>query len=316
MGKKNKKVEIILNNEELIPTTIGYLEEEKKSSLVLVILFVIFIAFALFLPDITSKINKLLGNDEDIIITPTKEEEKEENSEENNVTMYDFSESLTFTYKDLTFSNFKKYQLEELYYISITLKNNSKKTINFTNDKYYLEVYSYDKTLLGRRVFNNDQVNADSTNIQLIELSENEYNNFSKLVISLKTEKDYPEVVLTENVNKEYSLNCSKTGNSINYVFDKNNKLTRIKDTVNTNNDFSTRYSQTLSFYQSQVANYNNKTGVSSSLVEISTGFTVTTDINVKTAKINELSTDNYYSTDTSPKVVKFEMEARGYSCQ
>ena len=316
MGKKNKKIEIRLSDEELIPSTIGFLEETKKGFAGLIVLFVIFIGFALFLPNITNYVNKLLGKDQSVIVTPPKEEEKEKNPEENNVTMYVFSENLTFTYKDLTFSNFKKYQLEELYYISITLKNNSKKTIDFTNDKYYLEIYSEDKTLLGRRVFNNDQVNTDSTNIQLIELSENEYNNLDKLVISLKTEKDYPEVELTEDANKEYNLNCSKTGNNINYVFEKNNKLIRIKDTLNTNNDFSTRYSQTLSFYQSQVANYNNKTGVSSSLVEISTGFTVTTDIIVKNANISELSNDNYYSNNASPKVVKFEMEARGYNCQ
>lgn len=315
MGKRNKKLEIVLKDEELTPTTIGFLEDEKKSSLILVLFFVIFVLFAVFLPDITNYVNKLLGKDQDIIVTPTKEETEKPEEEQNDIKMYDLSDTLEFTYNDIVFSSFKKYQMEESYYLAIKLTNNSKKTIDFSKDKYYIELYSQEKTLLGRYIFSNIQLSTNSTNSQIISLTEDEYNNFSKLVITLKTEKDYPEIVLTEDENKQPNLKCNRIGNTINYTFDKQNNLIRIKDTINYPNDNSDSYKQTLSLYQSQVANYNTKKGVSSSLVEISTGFTVTTDISISTANIKELANDNYYSNDTNPKVIKFEMESRGYSC-
>ena len=50
MGKRNKKEQIVINNEELQTTTLGYLEDEKRGPFGLIFLFLIFIVFAFFLP--------------------------------------------------------------------------------------------------------------------------------------------------------------------------------------------------------------------------------------------------------------------------
>ncbi len=317
MGKRNKKEQIVINNEELQATTLGYLEDEKKGPFGLIFLFLIFIVFAFFLPEITNYVNKLMGKNTTGIIEPTvdptKKDDKDNNEEE--AKMYDITDSLTFDYTSIKFSEFKKYEDNNKYYISFRLDNNSDKMIDLSKSKYFIETYSEDKTLLERHIFNYTKLNTKSYTTEIIELSYDEYNKANKIIISYKTLEDYPEVSLNIDTNSEYVLSCSNSKNKLIYTFNKDSKLVRINDTVNYANDNSSNYANALINYRNQVANFNNIDGISSSLVEITTGFTVTTDVNVKTVNLNSVNNSNYYGTDAIPKEVKFEMESRGYSC-
>ena len=317
MGKRNKKEQIVINNEELQTTTLGYLEDEKKGPFGLIFLFLIFIVFAFFLPEITNYVNKLMGKNTTGIIEPTvdptKKDDKDSNEEE--AKMYDITGSLTFDYTSIKFSEFKKYEDNNKYYISFRLDNNSDKMIDLSKSKYFIETYSEDKTLLERHIFNYTKLNTKSYTTEIIELTYDEYNKANKIIISYKTLEDYPEVSLNIDTNSEYVLSCSNSKNKLIYTFNKDSKLVRINDTVNYANDNSSNYANALINYRNQVANFNNIDGISSSLVEITTGFTVTTDVNVKTVNLNSVNNSNYYGTDAIPKEVKFEMESRGYSC-
>ena len=317
MGKRNKKEQIVINDEELQTTTLGYLEDEKRGPFGLIFLFLIFIVFAFFLPEITNYVNKLMGkNTTGIIeptIDPTKKDDKDNNEEE--AKMYDIADSLTFDYTSIKFSEFKKYEDNNKYYISFRLDNNSDKMIDLSKSKYFIETYSEDKTLLERHIFNYTKLNTKSYTTEIIELSYDEYNKANKIIISYKTLEDYPEVTLNIDSNSEYILSCSNSKNKLIYTFNKDSKLVRINDTVNYANDNSSNYANALINYRNQVANFNNIDGISSSLVEITTGFTVTTDVNVKTVNLNSVNNSNYYGTDAIPKEVKFEMESRGYNC-
>lgn len=317
MGKRNKKEQIVINNEELQTTTLGYLEDEKRGPFGLILLFLIFIVFAFFLPEITNYVNKLMGkNTTGIIeptIDPTKKDDKDNNEEE--AKMYDIADSLTFDYTSIKFSEFKKYEDNNKYYISFRLDNNSDKMIDLSKSKYFIETYSEDKTLLERHIFNYIKLNTKSYTTEIIELSYDEYNKANKIIISYKTLEDYPEVTLNIDSNSEYILSCSNSKNKLIYTFNKDSKLVRINDTVNYANDNSSNYANALINYRNQVANFNNIDGISSSLVEITTGFTVTTDVNVKTVNLNSVNNSSYYGTDAIPKEVKFEMESRGYNC-
>ena len=317
MGKRNKKEQIVINNEELQTTTLGYLEDEKRGPFGLIFLFLIFIVFAFFLPEITNYVNKLMGkNTTGIIeptIDPTKKDDKDNNEEE--AKMYDIADSLTFDYTSIKFSEFKKYEDNNKYYISFRLDNNSDKMIDLSKSKYFIETYSEDKTLLERHIFNYIKLNTKSYTTEIIELSYDEYNKANKIIISYKTLEDYPEVTLNIDSNSEYILSCSNSKNKLIYTFNKDSKLVRINDTVNYANDNSSNYANALINYRNQVANFNNIDGISSSLVEITTGFTVTTDVNVKTVNLNSVNNSSYYGTNAIPKEVKFEMESRGYNC-
>lgn len=317
MGKKKKNEEIILNNEELQSTTLGYLEDEKKGPAGLIILFLIFILFAFFLPTITKYVNKLFGKDTTGIVQPNVDQNKEkENNDTQEIKMYDLSDDLAFEYNNINFSEFKKYQDNNKYYVSFKLENNSKDLIDLSKTKYYIETYSEDKTLLERHIFNYAKINTKSYSTQIIELNSEEYEKMNKLVISLKSIEDYPDVTLKINTSEEYVLTCNNVNNILIYTFNKNSKLIRINDTVNYNNDNSIEYANSLNYYRNQVATINNKDGISSSLVEITTGFTVKTDVNVKNADLSTISNDKYYGTENVPKEIKFEMESRGYNCQ
>lgn len=317
MGKRNKKEQIVINNEELQATTLGYLEDEKKGPFGLIFLFLIFIVFAFFLPEITNYVNKLMGKNTTGIIEPTvdptKKDDKDNNEEE--AKMYDITDSLTFDYTSIKFSEFKKYEDNNKYYISFRLDNNSDKMIDLSKSKYFIETYSEDKTLLERHIFNYTKLNTKSYTTEIIELTYDEYNKANKIIISYKTLEDYPEVSLNIDTNSEYVLSCSNSKNKLIYTFNKDSKLVRINDTVNYANDNSSNYANALINYRNQVANFNNIDGISSSLVEITTGFTVTTDVNVKTVNLNSVNNSNYYGIDAIPKEVKFEMESIGYSC-
>lgn len=317
MGKKKEKIEIRLSDQELMPSTIGILEEQKKGSWALIVLFLIFTLFAIFLPNISEWVNKLLGKDDTIVVTPPNENEIEENDDEKieeKINMYDLVDNLEILYNNIKFSGFTKYTLNGKYYLIVRIENMSEDIIDFEKNKYYIETYSEDKTLLKRHIFNNAKINIKSNINQTLEITQEEYNNISKIVISEKTIKDYPKVSLELNNNNQYTLTCVKDVNNIIYTFDKNEKLIRIKDTINMINDSSATYSESLSFYQTQAANLNNKEGISSSLVEISTGFTATTEIILSNADIKSINNDNYYKA-AEPKVIDFEMESRGYNC-
>ena len=315
MGKKKEKIEIRLSDEELMPATIGILEEAKSGTVGLIILFLIFTLFAIFLPNITEGINKLLGKDDSVLVNPDEGIVPNPDVEEEVVeSMHDLIDDLEITYNDIKFSKFVKSEINGVYYISFSLENMSDNMIDFEKTRYYLETYTTDKTLLSRHIFNNNKLNLKSILTQTLEITEEEYNNVSKVLITKKTKDDYPEISLNENDSKQYSLTCIKNKDNIIYTFDKDKNIIRIKDTINVINDNSTIYSQSLSLYQNQVANLNNKTGISSSLVEISTGFIVSIDISVKSANLKKISNDNYYS-EAEPKVIDFEMESRGYSC-
>lgn len=316
MGKKQKKESIIINDNELEVTTLGILEENKKSSVMLFIFFAIFIIFALFLPNITGFINSLFEEKEaePVIVSPDdKDEEKDDEKEI--IETYEYSNELVVNVDKLTISAFNKLETSGNYYISFSVLNNSENLIKIGEVKYFIELYNNDNTLLGRHIFNTINISSKASSTQLLSVSEEEYNSFTKLIILSKTEKDYSDYTLKENEDKEFILSCFKKENTIKYYYDKTNKLITINDSFNFTNDFSPIYANNLNTFKTTTVNYNNLNGVTSSLVEVSSGFTVSTLIDVETANISQLSNANYYSSNNLPKVVKFEMEARGYSC-
>lgn len=325
MGKKKKKLEVKLSDQELVPSTIGYLEESKSGPFGLFLLFAVFIAVAIFLPNITEYVNKLLGRSDVELETPIVEVEENKTDEKKIIdVMHDLSDGLEFTFNGLKFSNFEVQPYANnlfKYYISFDIENAVDKSVDFSSNKYFIETYDSDSTMLARHIIDDFTsttskiITAKSKVNVSLDLSSNEYSNISKILIVIKKQDDYPNYDL-ELVNNVYTLTCISNTNTINYIFDKNNNLTSIKDTLRVSNDGTSNYSSKLLQSTSLVSKYNNINGVSSNIIELSNGFTMTTDIDVTKVKINELDSNIYYDSNTKVKVIKFEMEARGYSCK
>ena len=308
MGKK-KKIEAKLSDQELVSSTIGYLEENKQGPFGLILLFSIFIGVAIFLPEITDYVNKLLGRD--IVDTPVivnnDDNNENDNSKDTKDTIHDLNESLAYTYNGLSFSNFK---LSSDNTLTLNVKNTSDKDILNTEEKYFIEIYDINSTMLGRHIFETTKFIKDKESTYNFILTNSEYNNAAKILIVVKNIKDYPDYELDGN-----TLTCNKSGNTLEYTFN-SDKIVSIKDTLELLNDNSEKYNQALLKYSKIASNYDNIEGVSSNLVEVTTGFTMTTSINLEKANIDNLKNNNYYLEDTSVKTIKFEMETRGYSCK
>lgn len=311
MGKKNKIKDIVISNEELQPTTLGYLDESKKGNGLLIAFFAIFILVAIFLPNITGLVNKFMGKDNGQVVVPNNEKKPSENPEAVEIAMYNLTEDLVVKYNDLEFSKFTK---SPGYLISFTITNNTTKSVNFKNIRYYIELYSDDKTMLGRHIFDDYVLNPNTTYEEKLEITENEYNNVSQIAIVQKDEKDYPDAGLKIKEDKTSELTCTKGGNTIVYGFDADQKITSIKDEFTMENDGSSTYKSQLAYYQARATSYNNKAGVSSNIVETLSGFTIMTEIDIVKADVKTLNVDKYYA-EKGANVINFEMEARGYNC-
>ena len=58
MAKRNKKLKNVqISNEELVPTTIGYLETRQKGPFLLIFIFAVLFATLYFMPQITNYMN-------------------------------------------------------------------------------------------------------------------------------------------------------------------------------------------------------------------------------------------------------------------
>ena len=74
-------------------------------------------------------------------------------------------------------------------------------------------------------------------------------------------------------------------------------------------------YQTKLTLWQNRAASYNNIEGMSSSFISNDTGFIVNTVLDLTNVKESSIDNENYYEYETIAKVVNFEMQARGFSC-
>jgi hypothetical protein len=201
------------------------------------------------------------------------------------------------------------------YTLSFRITNKGDSRFYFNTKNYFIELYNEYNTLLERVIMEKDSISKDSSKDFSYDIASNTALNASRIIFVIKDEEDYPIVNLTTNDSGEEVLTCSKNGEVITYSF-KNDNLINITDVLNyskTSSDLT--YQNDLALWQSRVATYNNIDGISSSFVESANGFVVNTVVDVVNAKVSSANNDYYYSSDTEAKVVNFEMEARGFSC-
>ena len=149
MAKKNKE-RIILENIELKPQVIGYTYQKKSNIGRVIVIFIVFALAVFYINDISAFINDLLGKNTAPSIkenTEGNKNNKPNNNEVQNEMIYNiFSNTLEFTENGLTLNNFNI--SNNILTFSVT--NNSDNTIDLSNRKYFLEIYSENKTLLER----------------------------------------------------------------------------------------------------------------------------------------------------------------------
>lgn len=317
---KKKKEQIVLNKTELMPTTIGTLDQKENGPIVVIVLIVLFIICIFLLP----YVNEWLQEPEQITTTPpstTTPSDDEPNLDEptDEITYYTISNNLTIDLEGLEFSNFTVNSTNHT--LNFTLTNVSGKEDFFETNNYFMELYSSDNKLLQRIKLEKDNIITSSTYSYDVSTA---FSNgtINKLTLSNIATTDYPNVSLSNDTTGTPYLTCTKDNQTLTYYFteqDGTYKLNQLRERLtfqNTAQDYNT----TLENYTTLVASLNNVTGVSTDLVPTTSGFTFELTLqlgSVTNPTMNRYFTDNiYYRANTEAKVVAFELESENYTCQ
>lgn len=310
-SSKNVKV----NSEELSITKIGEITTTEQSSIFVLILFGCVLVFIFFLPTI---VNWIKGSDDKpdySILENNKnlnETEKPDTPSQGTVEeYYNFSDTLSISLETgITISNF----VINANGISFTVTNTNETRFYFNKDNYFLELYTEDNTLL-ERIILSDVVVASKNNMVLeFAISDTSRNSMKKLLFVKKDRVMYPDILLEKNENQEEFLTCIKGGETITYTF-KDLKLNRITEAINYDVT-NPNYSVLLEQWKTDSEKLNSVEGITSIFVNTGNGFLVNTVIDLKNVKNSNVESVHYYPNETLAKVVKFEMEARGFQCK
>lgn len=309
MAKKKKNESVILENVELQPQVIGY-TYKKKSNLGRVL--VIFVAFALaiyFIDDISVYINKLLGRETSSIISEGAINHQKpivDNPDHKDVVYNIFKDGLSFTQDEMTFTNFD--------YSNGILKfdilNDSTIKLDKSDHKYFIETYTENKTLLERRKIDINLI-AEKAKISFsLEISK----DFYYIVVIEKNVDDYPVVNINNDENGKGIITCTKGIETIEYTF-LNNELNLVKDTINDSNVNNANYYSNYVGYQDKANRYNKIEGITATFNGTVNGYSAIFSLNLANVNLDGLNEKNYFSYKEVPKVVKFEMETKGFTC-
>lgn len=312
MAKKKKQnfdgKKIKINEEELSITKIGEMTTAEQSPFLIIGIFLFLLLFIFFLP---SLVNFIKGDVTTDYGTPTeKEPEKEQEPEEKEEAYYELNDTLNVSLeKTLVINNFKLENNE----IEFTITNNGETRFNFNKKNYFLELYTIENTLLERIILKKESIDKEtSTTFRYSLVSSKEI--VKKIRFVEKEIADYPNIDLQKNEAGEELLVCTKETETLTYKFQEG-KLVTITDEIN-NTNTEEDDNALLESWKNKSAVYNNIGGISSTFIDTGNGFFVNTVVDLKNVKIANVDNENYYAYETKPKVVKFEMEARGFRCK
>lgn len=314
MTKKRTKFDskkVRVNEEELAITKIGELTMAEQNPLFIFLVFGSLLLFIFFLPTLVNYFNK---EEEKPDYSLPNKQDKVDNSDtmdNQDEVIYELSNTLSISLEENII--IKDFYLEDTHF-TFTVTNNRNTRFSFNQKNYFLEMYSDDNTLLERIILVKDTIAKGASVDFSYSVMESTAANAKKIRFVEKGVADYPNITLEKTETGEQLLVCENDGETLTYHF-KENKLETINEVVNYSNQ-NTSYSVKLEEWKNKVNLYNNTNGVLSTFMEAGNSFVVNTIVDLKMANINTLSNAYYYLLDTEPKVVKFEMESRGFRCK
>lgn len=310
-----KKVVIV--DEELTPTVLATKKVKRGSMIWLLLIFAALIAAAIYLPEITAFVSQKLGLDIEVpneIVTPGNDDDKDDNQnnedEAPEIQKYTLTADLSFTVDNLTLSNFVVADNT----INFTITNNGTEVLDLNEMHYYLNLYSTDTegsdTLLERIKVTNNIINAGASIDVNYNITATGITEVAFLEIS---EEEYPAFVAEADELGNAILVCTKDYESVTYSLNNNQVFSIIDNYVVPITD--PNYNVFYGTYQTLAATYSTISGVSSNVSTDDTNMYFVTNINLRTVVEGTFNNDIYYPLNTDAKVMKFELEAQGYTC-
>jgi hypothetical protein len=310
MIKLAKKKQIVISEEELVPTTLAVVQDKKKANVFgmiwIFIIFIIFIAGVIYLPEISAYINSYLNPDVVVPNTPSKDNKKEDDTkDETSVKEYKIANDLEITEESFKISNFNI----ENNTIKFKITNLTSEVLELKDAHYFINLYNDSKKLL-QRIYLQDIISPSSEADATYDLSDSSASIISLVKIS---EEEYPSHIVTVPEEGVATLTCTKNYEKVEYLLN-NNKVyvTNLLYEVNTTDaNFNNLYNN----YQALQTTYNNIEGVSSNITLENGLLSFKTIINLSSVKSDTLNLKTIYPFGTDAKVIYFEMTASGYTC-
>lgn len=310
MIKLAKKKQIVISEEELVPTTLAVVQDKKKANVFgmiwIFIIFIIFIAGVIYLPEISAYINSYLNPDVVVPNTPSKDNKKEDDTkDETSVKEYKIANDLEITEESFKISNFNI----ENNTIKFKITNLTSEVLELKDEHYFVNLYNDSKKLL-QRIYLQDIISPSSEADATYDLSDSSASIISLVKIS---EEEYPSHIVTVPEEGVATLTCTKNYEKVEYLLNNNKAyVTNLLYEVNTTDvNFNNLYNN----YQTLQTTYNNIEGVSSNITLENGLLSFKTIINLSSVKSDTLNLKTIYPFGTDAKVIYFEMTASGYTC-
>lgn len=326
MAKKKQVEEIKLSSEELVPTTIGTITENNSAGKLLIVLFVFLIGFTFGVPFLSEYLEEYKKNNTPSTSNPGSNiskpgnEDKDPNDDKKDVVYHTLNDSLVITTDGYQLSNFKFDATNGTF--SYGIKNVTGDISYFSNNLYYFEFYSENKTLLQRiKAYEGDFHETTSTYNDVKNVRSDIIVNVYYVVLIAKTVDDYPNVVLQKETDDKQFLTCQKNNHTIKYLFDKDFELYQMTDAFSYSN-MNIDYDTVLADMSKLNATYNSQEGVASILTENNSNFNMNTVIDLSVADLTipsvrrVLNNEAYYAKGTLAKKVYFELTNLMYECK
>ena len=310
MIKLAKKKQIVISEEELVPTTLAVVQDKKKANVFgmiwIFIIFIIFIAGVIYLPEISAYINSYLNPDVVVPSTPSKDNKKEDDTkDETSVKEYKIANDLEITEESFKISNFNI----ENNTIKFKITNLTNEVLELKDAHYFVNLYSDNKKLL-QRIYLQDILSPSSETDAAYDLSDSSAKVISLVKIS---EEEYPSHIVTVPEEGVATLTCTKNYEKVEYLL--NNNKVYVANLIYEVNTTDVNFNNLYNNYQTLQTTYNNIEGVSSNITLENGLLNFKTIINLSSVKSDTLNLKSVYPFGTDAKVIYFEMTASGYTC-
>ena len=180
--------------------------------------------------------------------------------------------------------------------------------LSLKNEKYFLTAYDAEDNVIATLKLVEDVfiANEKKTYEYAVDSGDISYFMFNK-----KSIDDYPNFELSDGSS---SFICSKTGEMIAYYYT-DGLLSSIRSVTRVNKT-DEYYNDTYTTYEVNINTENAKEGVTAKISTDDNGCTYTVEIDTNKVDETKIQKDYYYSKSTLPKVIKYEMELKDYSCK
>ena len=314
-----------MNNSNNNPVVLGELKKEKSSKPILVLLvFILVLGVCFGLPYIntylstesnsfTNFVNKYLGKyvNNDNSSTPV-------NNSTTTTTTTTTTKKVDDGLKELSTNTV--ISLNNIYLENIVISNNnnlsykisSRSTVNLDLEKYYLEIYDSNKSLLKTVKLTGYASTVSNVINKVVNI-----NNSSKYYLKLTSLDETKLVDITLNNNV---LTCKKDNNTYKYTFNEgllksiNHELIYVYDSSDLN-----VLADSLTNSKAKSTFINNLENSSSGTEEIKNGYKFAANLDMSKFKVIDLKEYidyNYYDLDTTAKYIKYDMVAKGFDCE